>query len=54
MKLFLAGVLALALGLGAALFHEWTPQRDTMARLRRRHLASAAHDPTARAAARSE
>ena len=33
MKLFLAGVLALALGTRASLFYEWTLYRATMGRM---------------------
>ena len=54
MKMFLAGVLALALEQGAALFYEWSLHRATMARLQQGHLVPAAHDSTVRAATRSE
>lgn len=54
MKLFLAAIAALALGLGASLFYEWTLYRATMARIERVHPALPGYDITAHAVARDE
>ena len=52
MKLFLAVVVALALGTGASLFYEWTLYRARMERMQPGHPAPPAYDVTAQAIAR--